>query len=73
MNRITSALQALGGRATTGEIAAYLRVPGANVSAQIAGMERRGDVMRAGTKCAALARWDGNVSQAMVTVWALQR
>ena len=43
-NRIRTALEAVGGTGTTWDIAQLTGVPPARISAQIAGMERRGDI-----------------------------
>lgn len=70
-NRIRTALQALGGAGTTQDITRIVRARPECVSAQIAGMARRGQVRRAGERLVRAARWNAGSVRVMVAVWTL--
>lgn len=70
-NRIRTALQSLGGAGTTQDIARIVRARPENVSAQIAGMEQRGSVRRAGTTVVRAKRWENGSCRVAATIWEL--
>lgn len=69
-NRITEALRALGGVGTTQDITRVVRGRPECVSAQLSGMERRGQVRKDGERMVRAARWNGSV-RVRVAVWKL--
>lgn len=72
MNRIADALRALGGSGTTQDIRRVLPAPPPGISAQLAGMEKRGDVVRAGTRLIEVDRWSGKKVKINSIVWRLK-
>jgi len=70
-NRIRTALQALGGAGTTQDITGIVRARPECVSAQLAGMARRGQVRRDGERLVRAARWNAGSVRVMATVWTL--
>ena len=70
-NRIRTALEALGGTGTTWDISQVSGTSPGSVSGQISGMERRGDVCRAGTVVQMRDRGCYGRKPVRVTVWRL--
>lgn len=70
-NRITEALRALGGAGTTQDITRIVRARPECVSAQLAGMARRGQVRRDGERMVRAARWNAGSVRVRATVWTL--
>ena len=71
-NRIIRALHALGGTGTTQDITAIVRARPECVSAQLAGMARRGAVAKRGSRVVRVRRWCAGAISVRVTVWCLQ-
>lgn len=70
-NRVTEALRTLGGAGTTQDITRIVRARPENVSAQIGGMERRGQVRKVGERLVRAARWNAGSVRVRATVWTL--
>lgn len=70
-NRIRNALQALGGRGTTQAITAIVRAQPESVSAQLAGMCKRGAVRKAGRAAVMARRWHFGAIKTTATIWEL--
>lgn len=71
-NRIAAALAQLGGAGTAQDIARIVRARPECVSAQIAGMEQRGQVRKAGERMVRVARWNEGSARVRATIWRLQ-
>ena len=69
-NRIRTALQALGS-GTTQDITGIVRARPECVSAQLSGMERRGQVRRIGKRLVPISRWGHGIRLVPATVWEL--
>lgn len=70
-NRITEALRALGGAGTTQDITRLVRSRPECISAQLSGMQRRGQVRKCGTRTVRAARWNGGFVRVQAAVWML--
>lgn len=70
-NRITEALQALGGAGTAQDITRIVRGRPECVSAQLSGMAQRGQVRKAGERTVRAARWHGGSVRVRAAVWTL--
>lgn len=62
----------LGGAGTTQDITQLVRARPERVSAQLAGMERRGQVRKAGNRLVRVARWGAGSVRVRATVWTLR-
>lgn len=71
-NRIRTALQALGGKGTTQDITRLVRARPENISAQLSGMEHRGQVRKDGERVVRVARWNAGSACVRATVWRLK-
>lgn len=71
-NRVTEALRTLGGAGTTQDITRIVRARPECVSAQLAGMARRGQVRKDGERMVRATRWNAGSVQVRATVWTLR-
>ena len=70
-NRVTEALRTLGGAGTTQDITRIVRARPENVSAQLGGMERRGQVRKDGERLVRAARWNSSAAWVRAAIWRL--